>query len=161
MFFLSVTPPPEPASAADPQAGASWWEILGALGPLAVLAAAVLTFIIGWKTLDQRRRADAAALEQRREADRRSEWWARAQWAIDASLSEDPHRQETGLGVLNLLAQSDLAGEEEAAIISIASDEPLTTLMDEAAFVGDNRDEAGSTPKEVGNEHSDAVEPRS
>lgn len=157
MVSLQPSPAPVPAAAVD----TAWWEILGALGPLAVLAAAILTFVIGWKTLDQRRRADAAALEQRREADRRSEWWARAQWAIDASLSQDPHRQETGLGVLNLLAQSDLAGEEEAAIISIASDEPLTTLMDAAAIVGDNDDINGSSTKEAEHEQGDTAEPRS
>ncbi|MDN3904635.1 hypothetical protein [Arthrobacter sp. YD2] len=157
MVSAQPSPAPVPAAAVN----TPWWEILGALGPLAVLGAAILTFVIGWKTLDQRRRADAAALEQRREADRRSEWWARAQWAIDASLSEDPHRQETGLGVLNLLAQSDLAGEEEAAIISIASDEPLTTLMDAAAILGENDDIDVTPVKEADNEQGHTAEPRS
>lgn len=108
------------------------------------MAAALLTFALGWKTLNQRRRADAAALAQRREADQRSEWWARAQWAIEASLSDDPRRQETGLGVLNLLAQSELAGEEEVAIISIAWAEPLRPLMDSDGNLGKN--ESGYSP---------------
>ena len=132
--------PPAGATAADTH----WWEILSALGPLAVLAAALLTFALGWKTLNQRRRADAAALARRREADQRSEWWARAQWAIESSLSENPRRQETGLGVLNLLAQSELAGEEEVAIISIAWAEPLRTLMDSDGNLGQN--EGGNSP---------------
>ncbi|MCC3271563.1 hypothetical protein MUK71_08390 [Arthrobacter zhangbolii] len=126
--FILPTPAPavsEPAAAV----GTPWWEVLGALGPLAVLAAATLTFIIGWKTL-----------EQRRKADQRSEWWARAEWAIEASLSDDPRRQETGLGVLDLLAQSDLAGAEEAAIISIAWARPLTAIVDSNGGMGQNED---------------------
>ncbi|MBP3036263.1 hypothetical protein J2M53_08355 [Arthrobacter sp. zg-ZUI100] len=142
MLSILITPPP--AAPPDPPltpvgSGAQWWEVLGALGPLAVLMAAVLTFIIGWKTLNQRRRAD-----------QRSEWWNRAQWAIEASMSDDPRRQETGLGVLDLLAQSDLAGEEETAIISIAWARPLTALMDSNAEMGQN--ETTSTP---GSEEAD------
>ncbi|WP_146362033.1 hypothetical protein [Arthrobacter yangruifuii] len=114
---------PEPAAVLD----TPWWEILAALGPLAVLLAGALTFYVGWKTL-----------EQRRKADQRSEWWARAQWAIEASLSDDPRRQETGLGVLDLLAQSDLAGAEEAAIISIAWARPLTALVDSNGEMSQN-----------------------
>ncbi|MCC3279346.1 hypothetical protein LJ754_09280 [Arthrobacter sp. zg-Y40] len=133
---------PEPAAVVD----APWWEILGALGPLAVLAAAILTFIIGWKTL-----------EQRRKADQRSEWWNRAQWAIEASMSEDPRRQETGLGVLDLLAQSDLAGEEETAIISIAWARPLTAVVDAEARMSEN--ELASTPgtKEADHDYGSTV----
>lgn len=139
----AVSPPPVPPAGVAP-ADTHWWEVLSALGPLAVLTAALLTFALGWKTLNQRRRADAAALAQRREADQRSEWWARAQWAIESSLSEDPRRQETGLGVLNLLAQSELAGEEEIAIISIAWAEPLGVLMDSDGNLGQN--EGGYSP---------------
>ncbi|UWX95693.1 hypothetical protein N2K95_08230 [Arthrobacter zhaoxinii] len=120
-----TSPPSPPALPAD--SATSWWEIVAALGPLAVLLAGALTFFIGWKTL-----------EQRRKADQRSEWWTRAQWAIEASLSEDPRRQETGLGVLDLLAQSDLAGAEEAAIISIAWARPLTALVDSNGDMGQN-----------------------
>ena len=115
-------PPAFPAGSATP-----WWDIVAALGPLAVLLAGALTFFVGWKTL-----------EQRRKADQRSEWWARAEWAIEASLSDDPRRQETGLGVLDLLAQSDLAGAEEAAIISIAWARPLTAAVDSNVSMGHN-----------------------
>lgn len=124
--FILPTPAPTPA-VPEPVAAAHWWEIVAALGPLAVLLAGALTFFIGWKTL-----------EQRRKADQRSEWWTRAQWAIEASLSDDPRRQETGLGVLDLLAQSDLAGTEEAAIISIAWARPLTAIVDSAGDMGQN-----------------------
>ena len=133
----STSPPVPPAL---PEPAAHWWEIVAALGPLAVLLAGALTFFIGWKTL-----------EQRRKADQRSEWWARAQWAIEASLSDDPRRQETGLGVLDLLAQSDLAGAEEAAIISIAWARPLTAVMDSNSDMGQN----GSITSAPGTEEAD------
>ncbi|MCC9204819.1 hypothetical protein [Arthrobacter sp. zg-Y769] len=130
MFSPPPTPPPtlpSEAAAAAPAGSAPWWEILAALGPLAVLLAGALTFFVGWKTL-----------EQRRKADQRSEWWTRAQWAIEASLSDDPRRQETGLGVLDLLAQSDLAGTEEAAILSIAWARPLTAIVDSNGDMSQN-----------------------
>ena len=133
----STSPPVPPAL---PEPAAQWWEVVAALGPLAVLLAGALTFFIGWKTL-----------EQRRKADQRSEWWARAQWAIEASLSDDPRRQETGLGVLDLLAQSDLAGAEEAAIISIAWARPLTAVMDSNSDMGQN----GSITSAPGTEEAD------
>jgi hypothetical protein len=98
-----------------------WWEIVASFGPMAVLLAAGITAWIGWKSLDQKAEADRAALEQKAEADERSQWWERAQWALDASLSDDPFRKEIGLGVLDLLARSKLAGEEEAALIKLAA----------------------------------------
>ncbi|MDM7989215.1 hypothetical protein [Arthrobacter sp. zg-Y877] len=127
-FTSPPVPPAAPALQALPaESATSWWDIVAALGPLAVLLAGTLTFIVGWKTL-----------EQRRNADQRSEWWTRAQWAIEASLSDDPRRQETGLGVLDLLAQSDLAGAEEAAIISIAWARPLTAIVDSNGDMSQN-----------------------
>ena len=134
---MQPTSPPVPPALPETT---SWWEVVAALGPLAVLLAGALTFFIGWKTL-----------EQRRKADQRSEWWARAQWAIEASLSDDPRRQETGLGVLDLLAQSDLAGAEEAAIISIAWARPLTAVMDSNSDMGQN----GSITSAPGTEEAD------
>ncbi|MCC9145345.1 MULTISPECIES: hypothetical protein [unclassified Arthrobacter] len=127
-FTSPPVPPAAPALEALPaESATSWWDIVAALGPLAVLLAGALTFFVGWKTL-----------EQRRKADQRSEWWTRAQWAIEASLSDDPRRQETGLGVLDLLAQSDLAGAEEAAIISIAWARPLTAIVDSNGDMSQN-----------------------
>ena len=146
MFFTVPSPVPQITESCHPECSVSaapWWEILGALGPLAVLLAAVLTFVVGWKTL-----------EQRRKADQRSEWWTRAQWAIEASWSEDPRRQETGLGVLDLLAQSDLAGTEETAIISIAWARPLTALMDANAKMDQNETTGTPRTEEARDDHS-------
>jgi hypothetical protein len=91
-----------------------WWNVLEALGPLATLLAAAVAGFIAWQ-----------ALKQRSLADRRSEWWSRAQWALDASLSADMERKATGLGVLALLAKSHLATDEEIEILATAAIRPL------------------------------------
>ena len=82
--------------------------------------------VISLHTLRQRAGADTAALAQKREADNRSEWWNRTQWALDSSLSADPRRAELGLGVLAVLAESGLASPEELEIITVAWEDPLT-----------------------------------
>jgi GAF domain-containing protein len=94
-----------------------WWEIVGALAPLAVLLAAVLAAMTAYATLQQRATADRAALEQKRRADDRAEWWRRTQWAIDAATSLDPIRQEAGVEALLQLSYSELATEEDRLIL--------------------------------------------
>ncbi|QTG79439.1 hypothetical protein [Arthrobacter crystallopoietes] len=91
-----------------------WWNVLEALGPLATLLAAAVAGFIAWQ-----------ALKERALADRRAEWWSRAQWALDASLSADMERKATGLGVLALLAKSHLATDEEIEILATAAIRPL------------------------------------
>ena len=119
-----MTPSPAPVTVV--QTGpAEWWQVLAALGPLAVLLAAVIGAVISLRSLQQRAAADTAALAQQREADNRSEWWHRAQWALDSSLSADPRRAELGLGVLAVLADSALASPEELEIITVAWEDPL------------------------------------
>ncbi|EMY32489.1 hypothetical protein D477_019873 [Arthrobacter crystallopoietes BAB-32] len=91
-----------------------WWEVVDAFGPLATLLAAVIAGSIAWR-----------ALKQRSLADRRAEWWGRAQWALESALSDDPARRETGLGVLGILATSSLATDEEIEILGVAAVQPL------------------------------------
>jgi hypothetical protein len=56
---------------------------------------------------------------QRSRADRRDQWWKRAQWAIDSALDDaDPHRRLAGLKVLVQLIGSDLATAEDAELMS-------------------------------------------
>ncbi len=56
---------------------------------------------------------------QRSHADRRDQWWKRAQWAIDSALNDaDPQRRLAGLKVLVQLIASDLATAEDAALMS-------------------------------------------
>jgi hypothetical protein len=128
-----VTPSADPVDVFVHTGPAEWWQVLAALGPLAVLLAAVIGAVISLRTLKQRAVADTASLAQKREADNRSEWWNRTQWALDSSLSADPRRAELGLGVLAVLAESGLASPEELEIITVAWEEPLTLALPPAA----------------------------
>lgn len=93
---------------------AEWWQILAALGPLAVLLGALVAGVIGWRTL-----------KQKAEADNRAEWWKRTQWALDAVYSGDKKRGTIGLKVLKVLGESELAGAGELAVLEAASEKPL------------------------------------
>ena len=130
-----MTPSPAPADVVVQTGPAEWWEVLAALGPLAVLLAAVIGAAVSLRTLKQRAAADSAALDQQREADNRSEWWNRTQWALDSSLSADPRRAELGLGVLAVLADSALASPEELEIITVAWEDPLDRAPARPAIV--------------------------
>jgi hypothetical protein len=90
------------------------WDVLASLGPLAILVAALIAAFIGWRSM-----------QVQAEANRRAQWWERAEWALDASMSTSMDRRVIGLGVLALLAESTLAGEEEARILRVASDDSL------------------------------------
>jgi hypothetical protein len=144
-----VNPSPAPLGLAVSNP-AEWWQIVAALGPLAVLAGAVLAAFIGWRTLRQKAVADALALTQRTRADDRAEWWKRAQWALDKALDAEEDAKALGLASLAVLARSDLAREEELELLDIAwqsvseangddrpwDDEPAAVDSDEN--IGDN-----------------------
>jgi hypothetical protein len=83
-----------------------WSGLLGAaaLAPLATLGVVWVAYL---------------AYRQRSWADRRDQWWKRAQWAIDSALDGgDPHRRLAGLKVLVQLIGSDLATAEDADLMS-------------------------------------------
>lgn len=112
-------------------APAQWWEVLGALGPLAILLGAIVAAVIGGITLRQRSRADALALAQKsesdadalaqkRRADDRSEWWRRSQWALDHALDDRPSAKALGLATLEILAHSTLARAEDLKLFDVA-----------------------------------------
>ena len=130
-----MTPSPAPIDVFVQTGPAEWWQVLAALGPLAVLLAAVIGAAVSLRTLQQRAAADTAALAQQREADNRSEWWNRTQWALDSSLSEDPRRAELGLGVMAVLADSGLASPEELKIITVAWEDPLDRAPDRQTVI--------------------------
>lgn len=123
----------------------AWWEVLGALSPLATLLAAAIAGTIAWQ-----------ALKQRSLADRRGEWWGRAQWALNAALSEDPALKETGLGILGILATSSLATDEEIEILSVAAVEPLAQVSRPSALPEQEpgrKDQGPRREQQPGREH--------
>lgn len=126
-----MSPSPAPVAVALDPIPAQWWEILGALGPLAILLSAIVAAVLGGFTLRQRtqadalalvqkRESDAAALEQKRRSDERSEWWTRAQWALDRALDDRPATKTLGLATLDVLGRSTLARTEELELFDIA-----------------------------------------
>ena len=125
-----MSPSPAPVAFTLDPVPAQWWEILGALGPLAILLGAIVAAVIGGFTLRQRtqadalalaqkRESDADALEQKRRSDERSEWWTRAQWALDRALDDHPPTKALGLATLNVLGRSTLARTEELKLFDI------------------------------------------
>lgn len=158
---MNPTPSPGPVDVFVHAGPAEWWQIVAALGPLAILTGALLAALISWRTLRQRTAADALALSQRREADTsalqqktdadsRAEWWRRAQWAFEATMDEKPEKQDVGLAILELLNTSKLAGPEEAQIIAEAWKPPLKdgpAILDRLRPMPDN--EVKDPAKEV------------
>lgn len=84
-----------------------WWQILAARGPWILLLGFFLVCFIWWLAARQ----DAKSAE-------RQKLWRRAEWALDASLDEDPKRQRTGHAVLDLLGSRIPAGSDEARIFA-------------------------------------------
>ena len=79
-----------------------WLQYVAAFAPLSTLLAAVIAGWIAWRTLTQRR-----------EADRRDQWWQRTQWAIGLAMDPDYSRAVVGLIALKHLAGSDLCTAED------------------------------------------------
>lgn len=95
-------------------------EQVALLGPVATGVVALVALVVGVVTI-----------VQRAQADRRDQWWKRAQWALDLSLEDDAPRAAVGLAVLVYLADSGLAGREEARLLravrsrDVDKEEPL------------------------------------
>lgn len=111
---------------------------LAALTPAAALFAAIVAAIVGWRNLKQQQKAlkvtvrsDARNLRQKREADARSEWWKRTQWALEAAASDDPRMYAYGTGMLDLLAQSELAGPKDKELLDAVWEGTDTEMQDE------------------------------
>ncbi|GAA4048282.1 hypothetical protein GCM10023063_39660 [Arthrobacter methylotrophus] len=93
---------------------AEWWQIVSALSPLAVLVAAIVAAFVGLLSLRQKARSD-----------NRSEWWRRAQWALDASLSRSRSEAEMGQKAIELLGHSELASREELELLKVGTEDAL------------------------------------
>ncbi|WP_284753102.1 hypothetical protein [Arthrobacter sp. efr-133-R2A-120] len=109
---MNPIPSPIPVTVVGGQP--EWWQIVGALSPLAVLVAAIVAAIVGLLSLRQKARADD-----------RSEWWRRAQWALDASLSRSRSEAEMGQKAIEILGHSELASREELALLKVGTDDAL------------------------------------
>ena len=88
-------------------------ETVAQLGPVATALTAIVALIVGIGTIRQRQQADALDAQ----AQRRDQWWQRAQWAIDRLYEPPEDRQLVSWRILGTLAESELAGPEELAIL--------------------------------------------
>ncbi|HEX9226178.1 MAG TPA: hypothetical protein VF885_05925 [Arthrobacter sp.] len=132
--------PPTPSPAPLAPVPLEWWQNVALFSPLAVLFAALLAAVINFfilrqrtaadgRALEQKRLADESALRQKEAADSKAEWWKRAQWALDSSLSDNPDRVTLGLGIMEVLAES-APGPEETRIITVAWADPLAAAAE-------------------------------
>ncbi len=117
---MNPTPPPAPVDVVVHSGPAEWWQVVAALGPLAVLLTGLVAALISILVLRQRTQADALELIQKTHADSRAEWWRRTQWALDRALDADENTKALGLAALAVLAQSELASTEELELLDIA-----------------------------------------
>ena len=117
------------AVAADPD----WLRYAAAFAPL---LAAVIAAWIAWRTL-----------AQRRQADRRDQWWKRTQWAIDLAMDRDFSRAIVGLVALKHLAASDLCTDEDYELLDKMGGAKIDalTLSEESA----RRETAKPPPTEL------------
>ena len=79
------------------------------------------------------------AVTQKSRADRRDQWWKRAQWAIEQTFNDGEEQQALGFRVLQVLGESKLAAPEEIQIL-----ESLTTReIEPLAPDGEQGDDEG------------------
>lgn len=90
------------ASTAAASVVPEWLQWTAAAAPLVTLLAALIAGSIA-----------VAALQQRHRADKRDQWWKRAQWAMDLAITGDLPTKSVGLVALKQLSDSKLLAREE------------------------------------------------
>lgn len=76
------------------------WAQSPGFGGLAAVVAAVIAYRAARKAADTQRVNAAADRAQRERAERKNQWWARAQWALDLTLSQDTETRTVGYDML-------------------------------------------------------------
>lgn len=94
----------------------AWLQSAG-FGGLAAIVAATIAFGA----------ARQGARRQER-ADRKNHWWARAQWALDATLHDSSANKKIGYDVLTALGRSEWADEHESDVIEAATRSVLSRI---------------------------------
>jgi hypothetical protein len=103
-----------------------WFMSPGFGGLAAVIAAAVAFGGVGH------------TVKAQRETNRKQQWWERARWALDLTLSEDSTSRTVGFEVLDALGCSEYATEHEVEVIAAAV---LPTLEAYGEMTGHDLDE--------------------
>jgi hypothetical protein len=105
------------SAASEPTEAARWlaeWSRSAGFGGTAAIVAATIAY-----------RAARSNARRQQFVDRKVQWWARAQWALDRALSDDRRTQAIGLGMLEALGRSEWAGEHEEDLVDVVLAEDL------------------------------------
>jgi hypothetical protein len=97
-------------------------------GGVAAVIAALIAFAAARQSAREAGRQEEQNRRQRTGAERKAQWWARAQWALDLTVSGDTDKATIGHRVLASLAESEWADEHEADVIAAATDEALEAV---------------------------------
>lgn len=93
-------------------------------GVMAVIAA-VIAYAAARHSAKSARAQAEEDRKQRKLSDRKEQWWARAEWALNQVVSGD---SEIGYRMLNALGESEWADEHEADVIAAATEDALTAV---------------------------------
>lgn len=103
----------------------SGWAQSPGFGGLAAVVAAVIAYKAAGRAARTSDRNAVADRTQRDHAERKSQWWKRAEWALDLTLSQDSETRTVGFKVLEALAESEWAEEHEGDVIAAATERSL------------------------------------
>lgn len=84
-----------------------------------------------------------ATLVQRTLSDKRAEWWRRATWAVDHTLSDNIDAQVVGFDILGKLQQSRLITDSDRALFADWVTARLLPIGDTAAGASDTGAQEG------------------
>lgn len=96
------------------------WLLSPGFGGAAAVLAAAIAFIAA------RRQA-----EVNRIASRKEQWWKRAEWALNLTLSDKSENRIVGLDTLDALSRSEWAAEHEGDVIAAATEWALGEPVDD------------------------------
>lgn len=105
-----------------PSSVPEWLQITAASAPLVTLLATMVAAAIALVTLVQRHRAD-----------KRDQWWKRAQWAMDLAIEGDLPSKEVGVRALKQLGESKLLAREEEEFLYRVGEAVQDLVIDTAA----------------------------
>ncbi|GAB3399279.1 hypothetical protein GCM10027515_05420 [Schumannella luteola] len=120
----------------------SWffpWVTSPGFGGFAAVIAAAIAF--------------AAARHQsasQRQAERKEQWWKRAEWALNLTLSGESAIREVGYETLGSLSTSEYAAVHEADIISAATNRSLAAYQGSIELAGAGAGAASAASADVG-----------
>ncbi|GAB5079581.1 hypothetical protein [Arthrobacter sp. AD-310] len=139
----------------------AWYVIVASLAPVAALLAAGLVTFIGWRNLKHQQKALKVSMQN----DDRSEWWKRAQWALEAEATDNDKLSAAGTEMLKLLVKSEMASDADKDLLDTSwragtaatNQETAEELLAEAeAFV--NEADLDDTLESSDNEETKEVE---